>query len=90
MGDTFDKVIDCIRVLGLQNMSYRIRYWEICHERRLEMKTSFQSLCSRCNSDKYSIKMISAENSMDPKPLLDELATISIIEPQLISRIFLA
>ena len=90
MGDTIDKVIDCIRAFGLQNMSYRIRYLEICHERRLEMKTSFQSVCSRCNSDKYSIKMISAENSMAPKPLPDELATLSVIEPQLIFRIFLA
>ena len=92
LGDTIDKVLDCIRAFELQEMSYQIQYCEVCHERILEMKMSSQNVCLRCNSDKNCIKIFSAENNMVPKPTPPpppppELASLSIIEQQLISRI---
>ena len=68
-------------------MAYKFNHCSICHERRIEMKMATNTICNRCNSDKTQIKIFSAENNMDLKPLPAEFQELSIVEQQLICRI---
>ena len=82
----FNKAMDCIRAFELEQMNYTIYTCKTCCESRIEMKLS-DGICKRCRSDKGSIKMFSDENIMDPKPLPNELSSMTLIEQQLIARI---
>lgn len=83
----YDKAMDSIRAFELQQMSYFFQFCTICKERRLEMKMSKNSVCSRCFRDKHDIKLFSSSNNMDPGKLPEELQGLTIIEQQLISRL---
>lgn len=80
-------VMDCIRDLELEQMSYKFGFCETCKERRLEMKMASATLCSRCSRDNSVVPMFSAANNMDPGEVPVQLANLTIIEQQLICRL---
>ena len=88
--DILDKALDHIRAFEIKQMTYELSECSVCNERRIEMHMATAAnitVCRRCFSDKQSVKMFSAENNMDPKPLPAELQDLSIVEQQLICRI---
>ena len=47
-----------------------------------------ENICLRCNRDKRPVKMFSVENNMDPGEVPDQLANLTVVEQQLICRLF--
>ncbi|CAG2201823.1 unnamed protein product [Mytilus edulis] len=82
----FNKAVNCIRSFELQEMSYTIDVCSVCFERKINLKKK-HSVCERCFKDKVVIKMFSTENNMNPGEVPLELANLSVVEEQLISRI---
>ncbi|VDI81413.1 Hypothetical predicted protein [Mytilus galloprovincialis] len=82
----FNKAVNCIRSFELQEMSYTIDVCSVCFERKINLKKK-NSVCERCFKDKVVIKMFSTENNMNPGEVPLELANLSVVEEQLISRI---
>ena len=85
--EILDNALDHMRAFELKQMSYTLDQCSICHECRINMKMHNSTTCFRCYLDKDNVKMFSAENNMDPKPLPCQLQDLSIIEQQLICRI---
>ena len=84
--EQFNKAMDAIRQFELRQMSYKIVFCTICKEINIDGKQS-DGICKRCNADKNSIKMFSAENKMDPGIVPNELQNLTMVEEQLICRI---
>ena len=85
--DVLDRTLYHKRAFELKQMAYKLNRCSIWHECIIEMKMATNTICHRCNSDKMQIRMFSAENNMDPKPLPAEVQELSIVEQQLICRI---
>ena len=83
----YNKAMDCIRSFELKEMTREIILCSVCKERRIDLKVNSKGVCKRCASDKQDIKMFSNENNMNPGKVPNELAALSMIEQQLISRI---
>ncbi|CAG2228402.1 unnamed protein product [Mytilus edulis] len=65
---------------------YAISNKNVCSEGKINLKQT-NGVCERCFKDKGVIKMFSTENSMNPGEAPLELANLSVVEEQLISRI---
>ena len=45
------------------------------------------NICSRCSRSKGVVKMFSADHSMDPGDVPDQMANLTVVEEQLVCRL---